>query len=349
MLRHLEKCLDYTNEIDVRNSVPSCEIWRNALYIPVDDNVAWEQDDNWGLYDADHNLVDAAAYYRGPGKNLIGQSAKTANAGRDAEVAPPGRYLYGGNLIGHYGHFLLSSLSRYWLGLFEDLSSFKIICHGAGTPHSWMSNAYMREIFEAVGLSTNNFIVFKRPTIVNEILVPRPAAEEHNYTHTAFADWGAAVGQALTRNFDLHQVDRPVWLAKTHLDTGVQGLDNEAELVEILEKEGVDIVHPQDLSLVEQVFLFKTRPLIMGTSSSAFHTKILGATAKLVCLNLWPQINSNYALIDSVSSDEITFLRPEISHNRVQNSRFMDSASIADPRAVADDFLTIANDPDVLG
>jgi hypothetical protein len=125
------------------------------------------------LYDADCNLIDAATYYRGVGKNLVGQRRKIDDMPRDIEIAPPGRYLYGGNLIGHYGHFLISSLSRYWLGLFEDLSQFRIICHGAGTPSSWMSNAYMKEVFSSFGLTESNFVVFKRPTIVDEVLVPR--------------------------------------------------------------------------------------------------------------------------------------------------------------------------------
>jgi hypothetical protein len=202
-----------------------------------------------------------------------------------------------------------------------------------------MSHHYIRDIFNSIGLTADNFVVFKRPTIIPEILIPRPAAEEHNFSHKAFGDWGAAVGRAITRNFDLERNDRPAWLSKTRIHAGVQGLNNEAELVEILEQNGVDIIHPQELTLFEQVRIFKTRTLVMGASSSAFHTKLLGSTAK---------INSNYSLIDLASKDNITFLRPAVSSSDASDSRYLLSATIADPRAVADDILNIVNNRDFL-
>jgi hypothetical protein len=307
----------------------------------MSDKITWELDKGWGLYDEDRNLIDGAAYYRGPGKNLIGQKIKAEDIKSHIEIAPPDRYLYGGNIIPHYGHFLISSLSRYWLGLFKDLKSFKIVCHAADAPTGWLSHPHIRDIFQAIGLSEDNFVVFKRPTVIPEIIIPRPAAEEHNFSHNVFGEWGAAVGRAITRDFDLPQIDRPVWLSKTRINAGVQGLDNEAALVEILEQNGVEIIHPQELPLFQQVSLFKTRPIIMGASSSAFHTKIFGATAKIVCLNAWQSVNSNFALVDLVSGDPISFLRPALLNTDASSSRYLLSASIVDPRAVADDLLEI--------
>ncbi len=79
----------------------------------------------------------------------------------------------------------------------------------------------------------------------------------------------------------------------------------------------------------------------MGSASSAFHTKIFGSSAQLVCLNLWPKINSNYALIDLVSKDRIAFLYPEILERNAMGSKFMESANISNPKAVAEDLMQI--------
>ena len=342
-VKGLEPCDGYSNEIEVRESIPSCEIWRRAVYVPIEDLKPWELDKNWGLYQADGELIDAAAYRRGPGRNLVGQQTKASNLNTsDFEHAPPGKYLYGGNLIGHYGHFLLSSLSRYWLMLFRDLRDFQIVCHGAGTPTSWWSNIFMREIFKALGLTVDNFVVFKRPTIVPEIMVPRPAAEEHNFTHRIFGQLGSTVGQALLRERNLRLNDRPVWLSKLRLGHGVQGIENEEEIITYLVEENVEIIHPQELSLLDQVALFHTRPVIMGSVGSGFHTKLLGGdAAKIICVNPHRTINSNYALIDEVSDNKILFLRPE-AESVSGSARYSMSHRISSPREVAECLLTLA-------
>ncbi|OYV52945.1 MAG: hypothetical protein B7Z78_04500 [Rhodospirillales bacterium 20-60-12] len=119
------------------------------------------------------------------------------------ETAPPGDYIYGGNLISHFGHFLLGFLSRFWIGQHLDLSKHKIICHGAGTPEGWLSHKFVRDILSSIGIDQHNLMVFKRPTIIENLLVPWPSCEEHNYVHTNYASWGNMVGQSLLRNRNL--------------------------------------------------------------------------------------------------------------------------------------------------
>lgn len=337
----------YGNTFQLNNGFPICEIHRNAIYLPMADGVPWEGNPNWGMYDVDGRLIEAAAYYRGVGKNLIGQAENHSLDGIPLEYLPYGRYLYGGNLITHYGHFLLSTLSRYWMGLDSDLSSYKIVCHGQGTVDTWWSHRYVRDIFAAIGLAKENFIVLKRPAKFREITIPRPACEEHNFVHKCFSSWGNAVGNALIRDANIYEETRPVWLAKTKIKQGVQGIVNEIDLVSELERRGVEIVHPQELSLTEQVILFATRPCIMGSSSSAFHTSILSRPhSKLVCLSLQPQINSNFGLIDAANNNNVKYFHPDVEKANLEGeggNRFNAGYYLLDPKKVSDVLLEEAN------
>lgn len=335
-------CRSFSNEISVRASIPSCETWRRAIYVPVDDALPWERDRRWGLYDEDRQIIDAAAYYRGYGKNLVGQQTlSTLPPNLELEQAPPGRYLYGGNMISHYGHFLMSVLPRFWLGLFEDLSNYKVVFHGAGNPDGWLSHGFIRDFFEAIGLRRENFIVFKRPTIIPQIVVPRPAAEEHNFAHRVLGEWGKAAGTAVLRTTNLGRQKDAIWLSKTRLARGVQGFTNESELVDLLEAGGVQIVHPQELSFAQQVELLRSRPLVLGIAGSAFHTKILGSPAKFVSIIPGEQINSNYAVIDEGCGNPMTYLRASTRPAMSPDPRFTEAVELLNPSGVARDLLDL--------
>ncbi|PYE29975.1 uncharacterized protein DUF563 [Rhizobium sp. PP-WC-1G-195] len=295
-----------------RIEMPVVEVHRESVYMPMTDGVPFEQNPNWGLYTCNGTLVDAAAYYRGEGKNLVGQSFSQVMNSSSIEIAPPRKYLYGGPVFSHYGHFLLSTISRLWLGVDEDLSSYTIVCHGQGTVEGWWSFPYIRELFLASGLRRENFVVFKRPTMFKQIEVPRPAYEEHNFVHRVFGEWGNQVGQSMLRDTNLIENPKPVWLSKSRIASGVQGVVNEHELDERLEQCGFDVIHPQTLSVREQVALYATRRNVMGTLSSAFHTTILcKPKAKLVCITAEPSVNSNYPLVDLANGNNITYFQAE--------------------------------------
>ena len=299
----------YSNEIEFRRSQPAVEIRYGAVYMPTTDVVMWELDPTWGLYDEDGILIDAAAYYRGAGKNLVGQSERIAVPKGDLEVAPPERYIYGGNLIFHFGHFLLSSLSRFWIGTRLNLRDYIFVCHGAGNPDGWWSHGYVRDIFQAVGLTRENFVTFRRPTRIPEIMVPRPAAEEHNFVHQIYAEWCHIVGRGLWQNDNLPTDDTPVWLSKTKLTSGVQGLRNEDELVDHLARHGMEIAHPQELSVKEQVGFYATRRSVAGMVGSALHTSVLWPPrTRMIGVEVNDTIVSNYAITDRANRNRVQYL-----------------------------------------
>jgi capsular polysaccharide biosynthesis protein len=336
----LRRCVRYSNKVDARLSDPSVEIWRRAYYVPINDRVAWEHGGGWGLFDADGATIEASNYYRGPGKNVVGQGLSTDLPLSSIDVAPPGKYLYGGNLINHYGHFLLSTLSRFWLAHIEDISHYRIVCHAAGTPSSWFSNRFVRDIFGSLGLTEKNFVVFKRPTLLPEVMVPRPSAEEHNFTHQIYNNLGRTIGQNFLRDFELEINDRPIWLSKTKLGSGVQGIANEDRIVELMEAEGVEIIHPQELFPLAQVMMFNTRSKIMSAAGSALHTKLFGAAGRVICLINHETINSNYALTETFSPNPIEFYTCDMHESTSATKKINQSLVIENPENVARELLS---------
>jgi capsular polysaccharide biosynthesis protein len=333
----------YSSDISLRHATPAIELHRNSIYVPVSDSIAWEHDQRWGLYDEDGYLIRAAAYLRDG--CLVGQSDYQSLDGLDLDEAPPGNYLYGGNMIAHFGHFLLSTLSRYWMGIDQDLSEYKILCHGAGVPEGWWSHRFIREIFSSVGLTVDNFVSFRRPTKVRLITVPHSSSEEHRFVNIAYAQWCNKVGMSLLRGKEREKNPTPIWLSKTRLPAGVQGLVNEEEITSRLEARGVEIIHPQDISVADQVKLFATRPAIIGTVGSAFHASVLWPPqARLGCVALYDQVSSNYAISDLSNKNNVHYIAGLVKPATGSSAgRFMDAKEIINVDEVVRQLLVIAD------
>ena len=112
------------NEDDViLRAHPATEIHREVIYCPVSDQVPFYDDPTWGMYDGDGNIIKSAAHRRGYDNQMLGQSEHRDISELKLQRAPPGRYMYGGLMYDHFGHFLLSTFSRFWLGRPYSLKS----------------------------------------------------------------------------------------------------------------------------------------------------------------------------------------------------------------------------------
>lgn len=339
----IEKIETCTNEFEFHQAAPAIEIHHDVTYMPVQGHVPWDQDPTWGIYNDDGELVEAAAYRRGP--FLVGQSERQDLSHIQAETAPAGNYLYGGVVIFHYGHFLVSTLCRFWMATKADLKDYKIVCHGHGTPEQWFSIPFVREVLFALGLTHENLVVFDKPVRLPRLIIPRPTCQEHNFVYRAFADLGHLVGHNLLRERDIPKSDTPVWLTKLGLPSGVQGLGNEEELLNVLQREGVEIVDPAVMPMPDKVGLFARRPVLMGTTSSAFHTSILYEPgARLVCLNLYPTINSNWVMLDKANENLISYYYSPVEtvEGPRAERRFDQEFRLLDPEGTAVELLRAA-------
>jgi len=298
----------------------------------------------WGLYDASGNLIDAAAYYRGPGKSLVGQSKTVDLSQIQADDAPEDLYVYGGVLVEHFGHFITSSLSRYWpflnAGFHRQFSSRKILCHGVGGPDSWFTLPYMATPFEALDLARSGFIGFTRPTRIAKIVVARPSFEEHNFVSTVYIRLMRLIGKRLLGS-DMPQPVGPLFISRGQYPVLSQGFENEGELEAILSSMGVKIVHPEKLSIADQIRVFEEQSVVAGMVGSAFHTAVFCRNPPpLICLSPTHIVNSNYDMLDRVTSQNACYFHVENQYlGFSETGRIRHVFRMANPEKVACELL----------
>ena len=109
---------------------PAIDVFEDVIYRPLL-SAAIDQDESWGIYDNRGRLVDLAAYSWGPGRHLLGQSERQEVG---SEVFVDQTMVYGGVYIDHFGHFLLSTLSRLWPfadpAMCERYQGLPLLMHG---------------------------------------------------------------------------------------------------------------------------------------------------------------------------------------------------------------------------
>ena len=335
----LTPCTPHWRPGEVRHAAPAIEVHRGVLYHPLTDR-QMDADPLWGVYDAGGALLDAAAYYRGPGATPVGQCAQ-----RDwpspVAAADEAVLLYGGLIVGHFGHFVLTSLARLWALLppSVDRGSLRILFHGVGDPDQWWAVPYVAACLGALGLTRANLAWFPGPTRIACLVVPRPAFEEHNFVHAEYIGLVRAIGDRITPRTPARR--GPVYLARTRFRPISQGFVNEQDLVDHLSALGVAIVYPEDLTFAEHVDLYQTATVVLGPIGSAFHPAVFArASCPLLMLSPTQIVNPNYGMLDAAGGLQAEYVSvdrealPDQSDERVTH-RYV----IRDVRALTRDLV----------
>lgn len=283
---------------------PRVEGYQNAHLIPLRGYP--DDDPKWGAYDCEGRLIELAAYKRGPGRQLLGQAEAMDRQTEFCNVDVFG--IYAGLNIPHYGHYLLSTLSRHWYDLKKLHPGAKIYYHVMEGLEHWFSRPFVSRTMTALGLRVEDFTPIDRPLRVRTLIVPGPAFIEQSQAHTVYGDTGQMIGEVLLGK-PVPLRPEPVYLSKEHLASGVWKATNESQLVDELRGAGVRIVYPETLDLRDQIRIFAEHRTIIGLAGSGLHTSLLSDGGKrIIALCPLPSINSNFLLLDRIKGNDGHYL-----------------------------------------
>lgn len=321
----------------IHRSEPRIEDHLNVVYVP---NTA-ETGRAWGIFDEQGRLVPATGFYRGPTHKLVMQEPTTTlDLMSVRDEAPDDVYLYGGAMHVHYGHFLLSTLSRYWSISAHGRGTTKMLVNAGDDAAHWFAYPHISYAFGQLGLGPDDFVRFDRPTRIRRLIVPSPSFEEEHYAHTAFADLGHIIGAgpgnpSNTRN------STPVYISKTRLQSGVWRVLNEDAILDVLIKHGVDVVFPEQMSFPNQIGLYANRAIVCGAVGSGLHSSIFAQSpARIVAYNRDPVILTNYPLLDAINGVKAEYVCPAEGFTVVEgDSSFNLQCRFNEPVQLAEDLL----------
>jgi hypothetical protein len=326
--------------VEARLVDPVIEIHRNVLYVPAT-IASMDKDTAFGSYDRSGELIDAAAYRRGPEAKLVGQSLTSQISFDDAERSPEETYIYSGILGSHFGHFIATTLPRYWPIWADGRSTgTKFLFHGHADAQHRFAIPHVAAVFGALGLQSSDFVRLEKPTKIKRLIIPRPGMEELNWGLYSFAAFCRSIGAQLMHSVAPKTNRRPAYLSKSRLLAGIWHLANESDFETALSERDFAIFYPEQMSIGEQIALFNNRSVVCGTVGSAHHTDVFAENpARIVGLALDCVMYSTQLVIDKISGTHAEyFCSSDMTRTPSLTGKFHAEVRVTDPIQTAKEF-----------
>ena len=210
--------------------------------------------------------------------------------------------------------------------------------HEETDPDHWFALPHLAFCFSRLGLTKDDFVKFDNPVRVRKLIVPHPSFIEEHSGFEAFSQLCNSIGRAALSETKIKTVDDPIYLSKSKLTHGVWRFINERELEEELERNGVKTVHPEQISLTDQIKLFVENRLIVSTMSSALHTSVFSWTKPaLIGIGHTGCVVSNYTISDEINNVSGCYFHPQdgVEHLKADD-KFTLNCRLIQPRKVAE-------------
>jgi hypothetical protein len=245
---------------DTRNAL---RLVRNAFVIPPEATATPGRASSSGVLDAEGTMVEQSISWT----NSTDRVNQNPNRPETAKHLP-GRYVFGGILYGHFGHFVVESLARLWALDAEGVEAEGMIFTPKVTTFAEKGVLQQQHLAELLGLRIP-LIVAREPLQVDELYVPAQGfgmndLVEGSAAFRAFINTHA--GAAIAPNGP-----EKTYISRSGLPRDRGSVLGEYKLEQYLREEGYDIFHPQKFKAEEQIARYKAARQIIGVDCSPFH------------------------------------------------------------------------------
>lgn len=235
------------------------ETYRNAIITPI----KWLEKKfhfHSGLFDQAGSIVKSSLLWRNYGQ--ISFPFEIGDLPIETSDKQP---IYCGPLYDHFGHFLLESLSRLWIT--ELYPNRPLAWSYDQNKVEAAYSSWQKEVLGLLGISAEAIFV-NNPMRFSEVLLPQSGYRIRDYFHPEHAKF---LAKARLRNSDASQ---KIWLSRSEFNNN-QGTVTIKIFESQLEELGWKVLHPETLSISEQLDALSKACHIAGEEGSAFHLLIL--------------------------------------------------------------------------
>lgn len=174
--------------------------------------------------------------------------------------------IFGGILIGHFGHFILESLGRLWYVLEQADSVKSIVFLTELEVCSWYWS-----FFDLLGISRERIILLQRPSRFRSVIVPEEAVHSwYNYTKEYLVPYQFIVRRA-QKQMNNKSLGRKIFLSRRGLKNNQTKCINEEFFVNFFARQGFATVELEKMPLPEQVAIVANAEEIVAVMGSLTH------------------------------------------------------------------------------
>lgn len=179
-----------------------------------------------------------------------------------------GRWLWGGVLWVHFGHFLVESTSRLWALDCLDAPVEGILFMPKRPRVGEAVQKFQTDFIDlmAPGLPVRSLA---RPTRVEQLVVPGQGFGLGKIT-AGTGKFRDAIHNRFARDVRPDGPDK-LYISRSALGLGKGGLLGEERLEQLLRAEGYEIFHPEQHDLATQIARYKAAKMVVAADGSALH------------------------------------------------------------------------------
>ncbi len=170
---------------------------------------------------------------------------------------------------GHFGHLMTESLSRVWTwrrALALDPDARVLVSTARNRPEIL---PYERELYRACGIPDDRLVKIDQPVRVERLISGTPMLSQPQSVHPLIEETWQAVGDRLAGSAGVRQYPRRIFVARR---TGKRSCVNAEEVEAVFAEHGFTAVLPEELSLGDQVRMFRGAEAVGGFAGSGmFH------------------------------------------------------------------------------
>lgn len=215
----------------------------------------------------------------------------------------------------HFGHVMTEQISRLW-GWAEAKRAHPelkaIIGVYVGRNGGREMAPWQFEILEAAGIDRSDVVVIRRPARVEHLVSAAPLFTMPNYVHPHISDTWRPMGDALTARASLPAGSTRIFITRRG---GHRTCRNVGDLEDLFAEHGFEVVKPAELTLPDQVALFRGADVIAGFAGSGlFNTLWCPQPRRVIAVSHEGYTARNEYMIASVLGHELDLVmsRPEI-------------------------------------
>lgn len=265
--------------------------YKNAVFVPRGD-----KDSSMGLYEESGNFISCS------GKRIYGSSEYSEGKKLERnDLTSLGKIddpvIFGGYLRGHYGHFLIDEISRFWwiIEHKEWLDRKVVICiNGEKLP------SFYYETFQLMGIS--NICIVTENTILKEVLVPEFSYVPEHY----ICDLYQKTFWEIMKQVPDEKECEKIYLSRRHFARKHHSIEMGERVVEdIYKKNGYKIIYPEELSMTEQLSYYKSCKVLVSTNGSLAHNILwCSVSTKQVILKRFDEHNLHQMAIEELRENK---------------------------------------------
>lgn len=310
----------------------------------------------FSLYDNSGFFIPDGSYLRGtPNLDALAQQKYLPFRSRRLPKSLDDKnYFWLGPLHIHFGHFLLSGISRLWPISKDNATEYHFLYTACKDPDGIFETDFMKHVFNSHGIKKEQLIMMPDHVRIPRLTVAQPAFVENFSINDSYRTIIEKLGvDCGTMNADTTQPVRRgiAYVSKSQVTGGVRGIHNELELEEELKREGISVHYPELMSFQEQIAFWRRYELYVGFAGSAFHMSVFSRGALLCTISQNEAASSNQVLLDKLFGNRHLYLHGLNCTSRFGPSEhFSELIMIQDVRRAASDLITHVNqmllDPD---